>query len=106
MILDRNQQAFFALLRTGLFPVHGEGVMVLGQAKRQSRANDSLFKDVDWEEVYRLAQEQSIPGVVLCGIEELRARKQELCVLKELLLQWIGEVQVIEQRNKDMNIYC
>lgn len=103
MRFSNNQQALFALVRTGLFPVHSEGVMVLGQAKRQSRANESLFKDVDWEEVYRLAQEQSIPGVVLCGIEELRARKQELCVLKELLLQWIGEVQVIEQRNKDMN---
>ncbi len=34
-------KAFFKLVKAGLFPVHGEGVMV----------HDSLFKDVDWEKV-------------------------------------------------------
>ena len=46
--------------------------------------NESLFQDVEWEKVYQLAQEQ---------------------VPKVLLLQWIGEVQVIEQRNKEMNAF-
>ena len=48
MVLNTNQQAFFSLLRAGLWK------------------NCSEFKDpVDWNEVYRLASEQSVVGVVL-----------------------------------------
>lgn len=92
--LDNNQLAFFALLRAGLFPVHGEG-------------NSELRIDgtTDWNYVYRLSQEQSVQGLVLQGIEELRAKNLELRVPQVLLLQWIGEVQIIEQRNKEMNAY-
>ena len=88
-------KAFFELVKAGLFPVHGEGVMV----------HDSLFKDVDWEKVFLLAQEQSVQGLLLQGIEELKANGIELSVPKVLLLQWIGEVQQIEQRNKEMNAF-
>lgn len=52
---------FLALLRAGLFPVHGEGFKV----------NESLFRDVEWEKVYRLAQEQAVQGIMLCGLEVL-----------------------------------
>ena len=55
--------------------------------------------------MYQLAQEQAVQGVVLSGIEELRTKGVELSVPRGLLLQWIGEVQVIEQRNKDMNAF-
>lgn len=95
MQIDKNQLTFFELLRAGLFPVHGEGGMI----------HDSLFKDVNWEKVYQLAQEQSLQGIVLQGIEELRAKNSELRVPQVLLLQWIGEVQVIEQRNKETNVF-
>ena len=95
MCVDNNKKAFFVLLRAGLFPDHGEGVMV----------HDTLFMDVNWGKVYQIAQEQSVQGVVLQGIEELRAKNIELSVPKVLLLQWIGEVQLIEQRNKEMNIF-
>lgn len=88
MKYNNNQQAFFEILRGGIFPVHGEEVMV----------NDSFFKDVDWKMIYQLAQEQSVLGLVLTGLEY-----SDIKPLKELLLQWIGEVQMIEQRNKDMN---
>ena len=60
---------------------------------------------VDWEKVYQLAQEQSVQGIVLSGLEELKAKGIELSIPKVLLLQWIGEVQVIEQRNKEMNAF-
>lgn len=93
--MDNNQKVFFELLRAGLFPDHGEGVMV----------HDTLFMDVNWGKVYQIAQEQSVQGVVLQGIEEQRAKNIELSVPKVLLLQWIGEVQAIEQRNKDMNAF-
>lgn len=52
----------------------------------------------DWQEVYRLATEQSVFGLVLGGLEHSDVKPPQV-----LLLQWIGEVQVIEQRNKGMN---
>lgn len=93
--MDNSKRAFFELVKAGLFPVHGEGVMV----------HDSLFQDVDWEKVYQLSQEQSVQGLLLQGIEEQKAKGIDLSVPKVLLLQWIGEVQVIEQRNKEMNAF-
>lgn len=93
--MDNSKRAFFELIKAGLFPVHGEGGMV----------HDSLFKDVDWEKVYQLAQEQSVQGLLLQGIEEQKAKGIDLSVPKVLLLQWIGEVQAIEQKNRAMNAF-
>lgn len=96
---DISQHAFFELLRVGLFPVHGEGIKV----------NDSLFRDADWNYIYQLAQEQSVQGIVLQGIEWFKNHNLnadlDLNIPRVLLLQWIGEVQVIEQQNKDMNVF-
>ena len=52
----------------------------------------------DWQEVYRIATEQSVLGLVLAGLEHSDVKPPQV-----LLLQWIGEVQMIEQRNKAMN---
>ena len=93
--MNNNKKAFFALVRAGLW----------GDQRSVQEFNVQEFKDVDWAYVYQLAQEQSIQGVVLRGIEELRAKNLELSVPRVLLLQWIGEVQAIEQRNKDMNVF-
>lgn len=97
-MIDNTIESFFALVRAGLFPVHDEGFMV----------NESLFQDVEWEKVYQLAQEQSVLGLVLAGLEQYKNLNAnlDLNIPKVLLLQWIGEVQVIEQRNKKMNIYA
>ena len=57
----------------------------------------------EWQQVYDTAVKQSLVGIVLHGIEELRAKNAELSVPRVLLLQWIGEVQVIEQQNKKLN---
>ena len=86
-----NQQAFFALLRAGLWadiPVHGEGLTINGSSH------------VDWEEVYQLAEEQSVVSIVLAGFENSGVKPPQ-----DLLLQWIGEVQIIEQQNKSQNEY-
>lgn len=79
-----NQKAFLTLIREGLWGV----------------GNPDIWIDVatDWQEVYRLATEQSVLGLVLAGLEHVDVKPP-----KELLLQWIGEVQQIEQRNKTMN---
>ena len=86
--MDINQRAFIELLRAGLW-------------EKEVRLSNS--KDINFSEVYRISEEQSVQGIVLQGIEELRAKNIELNVPKVLLLQWIGEVQAIEQRNKAMN---
>lgn len=57
-----------------------------------------IDENTDWQEIYRLATEQSVLGLVLAGLEHSDVKPP-----KELLLRWIGEVQMIEQRNKAMN---
>lgn len=89
--LDKNTQAFFALVRAGLW------------ADANLNLNDNQNDKVDWEKVYQLAEEQSVVGLVLAGIERLKNDRFHLNIDQELLLQWIGEVQIIEQQNKAMN---
>ena len=81
-----NEETFFALVRAGLW--------------ENADANLTLdFNDkVDWDVVYQLAEEQSVVGVVLAGLERSNVKPPQ-----ELLLQWIGEVQMLEQQNQEMN---
>lgn len=85
-----NQQAFFALLRAGLWADVGSTDI----------RNQGFTESVDWEKVYQLAEEQSVVGIVLAGFESSGVKPPQ-----ELLLQWIGEVQMIEQQNKSQNEY-
>lgn len=89
----RDNAAFFALVKAGM--------------RDDKTVHDLSFVDhecldVDWEKVYRLATEQSVLGLVLAGIEHLPI---EQLPPKKLLLQLIGEVQMIEKRNRVMNIF-
>lgn len=81
-----NISVFWDLIKTGLW--------------EDADVNLHLNDKVDWEEVYQLSTEQSVVGLVLAGLEHSELKPPQL-----LLLQWIGEVQVIEQRNKDMNAF-
>lgn len=83
MMKDNTVKAFLALVRAGLWE---QDVRLLP------------CEDIEWHEVYRLATEQSVLGLVLAGLEHTDVKPPQL-----LLLQWIGEVQMIEQRNKAMN---
>lgn len=94
---DNTIEAFFALVRAGLW---GEA-----DANLNLNANDNLFGGVEWEKIYQLAQEQSVQGLVLAGLEQYKNINVNLDVNQKSLLQWIGEVQIIEQRNKAMNVY-
>lgn len=86
--MDKNQQAFFELLRAGLWV----------DIESNDMQNQGFTEPEDWEKVYQLAEEQSVIGVVLAGIEHSYLKPPQ-----ELLLQWIGEVQMLEQQNKEMN---
>lgn len=81
---NNNQQAFLALVRAGLWSDGNPDIRIDGTT--------------DWQDVYRLATEQSVLGLVLAGLEY-----SDIKPPKVLLLQWIGEMQLIEQRNKAMN---
>lgn len=87
---DNTLEVFFALVRDGLW---GKADATFGDAL-------NIKENVGWEKVYRLAQEQSVQGLVLGGLEYSGFKPP-----KELLLQWIGEVQTIESRNKEMNAF-
>lgn len=83
---NNNTSAFFELLRAGLW----------------SDVNSDMRIDeaTDWQEIYRLASEQSVLGLVLAGLEHSNVKPHQM-----MLLQWIGEVQIIEQRNREMNAF-
>lgn len=95
MQLDNNHYAFFALVRAGLW----------SDVESTDLQNQGFAEPVDWEKVYQLAEEQSVIGVVLQGIEWCKEHYPAFVasLSQELLLQWIGEVQLIEQQNKAMN---
>lgn len=82
-----NKEQFFELVRAGLWSEYRPKVLTHGVS-------------VDWDEVYRLAEEQSVVGLVAAGMENLG---DSLNVPLELKLQIIGEELQIEQQNKEMN---
>ena len=82
--MPKETAAFFSLLRPGLWGDGNPDIRIVGTT--------------DWYEVYQLAAEQSVLGLVLAGLEHSDVKPPQV-----LLLQWIGEVQVIEQQNKAMN---
>ena len=87
---ERNILAFFELMQAGLW-----------RKEVQLATNDTI----DWEDIYRLASEQSVLGVILEGVERFNSSSIQGFEMppQELLLQMIGEVQMIEQQNKSMN---
>lgn len=85
---SNNQQVFLELVRAGLW----------ADVESTGSRNQGFTEAVDWERVYQLASEQSVVGLVLAGIEHSNVKPAQ-----DLLLQWIGEVQMLEQQNKSMN---
>ena len=83
-MINNSQKAFLVLVKAGLWGNGNPDIRIDGTT--------------DWQDVYRLATEQSVLGLVLGGLEHSNVKPPQL-----LLLQWIGEVQMIEQRNKAMN---
>ena len=87
---DNTINAFLALLQAGLW----------ADVESTNLRNHEFVETVDWDEVYQLAEEQSVVGLVLAGLEHSHVKRPQ-----ELLLQWIGEVQMMEQTNKAMNMF-
>lgn len=86
LITDR--EVFLELVRAGLFPSYPSSSVT---------ANGS---PVNWKEVYRLAEEQSVVGLVAAGIETLQPSDRPP---KEVALQFVGRTLSLEKANKGMN---
>ena len=81
---DNNQNAFLTLARAGLW---------------ESEVRLLSFEGADLARVHRLAQEQSVVGLVAVGLEHVRDHK----VPKGVALSFVGDTLQMEHRNKVMN---
>ena len=77
----KQQKIFFDFLR-----------FCIGSAKE---IPDSL-KEVDWKELYRIAQKQALLGVLFHGIRRL---PKELAPEQKLLMQWMVMAEMIRKQN-------
>ena len=82
--MDNNYIAFYALLRAGLW----EQDVTLSQLDK-----------FDFVEVYRLAEEQAVVGLIAAGIEHV----VDIKVPQERALSFVGSSLQLEQRNTLMN---
>ena len=89
MIQDSTQEQFLELVRAGLFPGKAARILVHGST-------------VDWGEIYLLAEEQSVIGLIAAGLEVLPPAERPP---QEVLLQIIGSALQIEQQNNELNAY-
>ena len=78
--------AFFELLRAGLW----------GRKKTEIQIDETI----DWERAYRLAEEQSVIGLIAAGLDSLPLANRPS---QKVLLQFVGSALQIEQRNMAMN---
>ncbi len=83
MILNNDQKASLALVRAGLWE---KEVLLASYGK------------FDLKEIYRLAQEQAVLGLVASGLVHVTDVKFP----KEEVLQFVGRTLQIEQQNKAM----
>lgn len=82
----QNKQAFFALTRSGLW---------------EKKAQLSQINEIDFMEVYRLAVEQSVIGLVAAGIEHV----VDIKIPQDVALTFVGDTLQLEQQNKAMNAF-
>lgn len=75
---------FFALLRAGLW---------------EKDVQLSQFGEINFSEVYRLAEEQSVVGLIAAGIEHVI----DMQAPRDIALTFVSTAIQIEQRNVAMN---
>ena len=80
------EQAFFALVKAGLW---------------EQDVRLSSYGELDFSEIRRLAEEQSVVGLVSAGLEHV----EDVKIPKEELLQFVGQALQLEQQNKAMNYF-
>ncbi|WP_288278178.1 nucleotidyltransferase family protein [uncultured Prevotella sp.] len=84
MKLSNNQQAFLELVKAGLW---------------EKDARLLPYGNIDFQEIYRLAQEQAVIGLVAAGFEHV----VDVKIPQVWALQFAGQTIQLEQRNRAMN---
>lgn len=84
MISDNNQRAFFELVKAGLW---------------EKNVQLKPFEKVDFNEIYRLADEQSVIGLIAAGLDHVVDGNAS----QEIVLLFVGTALQIEQQNIAMN---
>lgn len=83
---QNNQQSFFALLRAGLW---------------NKEVHLAQYGEIDFSVIQQIAEEQSVVGLIVAGIEKVTDVKPA----KKDVLQLIGQTLQLEERNKAMNYF-
>lgn len=81
---DNNKGVFYELVSAGLW---------------EKTAHLSTYEGIDYSYVFKLAEEQSVMGLVTAGLEKVL----DIKVPQEHVLQFIGTTLQIEQQNQSMN---
>ena len=81
-----NQKVFWELVNAGLW---------------EKEVHLSQYESIDYPEVYRLAEVQSVLGLVAAGLE----RVADVRIPQQWTLQLSGQAILLEQRNKAMNAF-
>ena len=84
--MNKNKEIFFALLRAGLW---------------EKDVEIPEYGTTNFSEIMRLAEEQSVVGLITAGLEHVKDVK----VPQEWVLQLVGSTLHIEERNKAMNAF-
>lgn len=84
--MSNTQQAFFELLRAGLW---------------EKEAQLASYEGIDYAAIMGMAEEQSVVGLLTAGLNHVIGVK----VPQEWMLQFIGSTLQVEQRNKAMNTF-
>lgn len=77
---------FFELVRAGLW---------------ETEVRLKYYEGIDWKQVYKIAEEQSVVGLVAAGLEHV----SDIKIPQEIALLFAGQVVQLEQRNLAMNEY-
>ena len=103
MNLDNSHVAFFALVKAGLW----EDIKVNGEGLKVNDFPINLYSSVDWQDVMRIAEEQSVGGLMTAGIEANTNRTDgtNINIPQEWRLRFVGSTLNTEQRNKAMNAF-
>ncbi len=83
---SNDVEAFIALIKAGLW---------------ESEALLSQYGDIDFSDVFRMADDQSVIGLVAAGIEHVA----DIKVPQETALSFVGYALQLEQRNNAMNSF-
>ena len=82
--MNDNISAFFELVRAGLW---------------EKEVRLSQYGNIDYDEILRLAEEQSVVGLVAAGIEHV----VDVKLPQDVVLQFVGQAIQLKKRNNAMN---